>query len=260
MMKLTIADDAADEELSSDSSDYTTLSSEHNQSISEKQKSRAKELEELKARLTSLENTLTDQSLDIDNLRANVNGVSEAKVALLKERQMVLDTDEKDLLTPLEQKIGEMEITLKKQIEEAKDEILTFTEKSGRDRGQELEQLEKRLTRHLLRLTSEETAMKTHQFTQSCIQQNFVPLLDDIDPDAVLDYLYQELFTFDEYERIRSQKTKKDKNRMLLVYVDKKGREGTRVLRAALKRVEYLENLCEYFKEDTQTVPVCSQL
>lgn len=153
------------------------------------------------------------------------------------------------LLKPLEHKIDTMEATIKRQIDEAKQEILNATGRSGKERRQDLELLEERLAQNVQQLASESAAVRNHEFKQSCIRKHFTIFLEYIDPSAVLDYLYQELFTYDEYERIRNQETTMDKNRMLLVYVDRKGEEGVQVLQAALKRSETFQYLCSLLED-----------
>lgn len=74
-----------------------------------------------------------------------------------------------------------------------------------------------------------------HHFRNSAIQSNYKALVENIDCNEVIDYLYQELIiNRDDYERVWAQVTTRDKNRMLLIKLDERGMEGVKALREAL--------------------------
>lgn len=74
-----------------------------------------------------------------------------------------------------------------------------------------------------------------YEFDNSLIQKNYEALVEGIYPDDVLDCLYGSMvISRDDYERVRSQTTTRDKNRLLLIMLDRRGEEGVAALGEAL--------------------------
>ena len=105
-----------------------------------------------------------------------------------------------------------------------------------------MNELEQRLDQHIE--ISKLDSYYNYEFKNLAIQQNYAVLVEDIDTDDVLDHLHSDMtLSQDNCERIKAQITTRDKNRLMLVMLDKIGEDGLKSLCKALSHREYLAQL-----------------